>query len=115
MTRAMFRFVDGDALEMRVLGHANFRQMGNDPVCAGASVLAFTAAQCIEAMGDKLQKAAHINIGGGNVRVVAKPKPEYRAEALHTFYVAQVGFQLLSEAYPENVELTPFNTHPEWD
>jgi len=109
MTKAMFRELqDSGALEMRVIGHTGFAEMGRDPVCAGASVLAMTAAQCIEAMGNKLQKAPNLTIRGGNVHVIAKPRPEYYAEAKHIFYVAETGFQLLSQAYPQNVELTSF-------
>lgn len=111
MTRAVFREIPKmGAIEMRVQGHAGFAQMGKDPVCAGASVLAFTAAQCIQAMGDRLEKKPHITIRGGNVRVVARPKKEHYAEAMHVFYVAEVGFQLLQESYPGHIELTPFVT-----
>lgn len=115
---AIFREIpETDAIEMRVQGHAGFAELGRDPVCAGASVLAMTAAQCIESMGKKLQKAPKITIQGGNVRVVAKPRPEYRAEAMHIFYMAQVGFMLLSETYPANVSLDSslFVHHPEWN
>ncbi len=109
MTTAIFREIPGsDAIEMRVQGHTGFAEMGKDPVCAGASVLAFTAASCIQAMGKRLQKTPKVTISGGNVRVVAKPRPEYRAEAMHIFYVTQVGFQLLSESYPNNVTLRSF-------
>jgi uncharacterized protein YsxB (DUF464 family) len=109
MTNAIFREIPGtDAIEMRVQGHTGFAEQGKDPVCAGASVLAFTAAQCIQVMGNKLQKAPNITIAGGNVRVVAKPRPEYRAEAMHIFYVAEVGFEILSESYPGHITLRSF-------
>lgn len=107
MTTAYF-YDHGNALEMRVQGHTGFAEMGKDPVCAGASVLAMTAAQCIAAMGDRLKKKPKIHISGGNVRVVAKPKPAYYPEAKHVMYMAEVGFQLLSESYPDHVRLISF-------
>lgn len=112
MTRAIFREPEPGVLEMRVQGHTGFAEMGKDPVCAGASIHAFTVAACIEAMhkAGKLQKEPNINIRGGNVRVVAKPMPDHLAEARHLFYYGMVGFQLLSESYPGYVELTPFTT-----
>ena len=94
--------------EMRVVGHAGFAEAGSDPVCAGASVLAFTAAQCIDSMRGKLQKKPTIRISGGNVRVIAKPKPEYAVYVKQVFLVAQVGYALLQEAHPGSVEVTLF-------
>lgn len=107
MTNVRFNYNDGN-LNMTVRGHTGFAEMGKDPVCAGASVLAMTVAQCSLAMyeGGKLQKKPHLIIRNGRVEVTVKPKPEYEAEARHVFYVGEVGMQLLSEAYPKHVELT---------
>lgn len=94
-------------LEMRVHGHANFAKLGKDPVCAGASVLALSAAQCIDLMekAGNLQNEAVFRIDNGNVRVKCLPKPEYFDEALIVFHVAHVGMELLAAAYPENAEV----------
>lgn len=99
-----------DFIAMRVNGHAGFAELGKDPVCAGASTLAMTVAQCIAIMGDegKLQKKPNIVIRDGRVSVAAKPKPECFDEALHIFYMGEVGMQILAEAYPEHAHLTPF-------
>ena len=95
-----------NAIEMRVNGHADFAKLGSDPVCAGASVLALTVAQCIDLMArSEALEDVKIRIGSGNTRVVAKPKPEAIKEAMDFFHVAAIGFQLLAEAYPEHVEL----------
>lgn len=101
---------EGDALIMDMKGHASFAEMGKDPVCAGASILAMTVAQCIRNMGDerKFQKRPTIRIQNGRVLVVCKPKPAYYAEALHIYYMGETGMHLLAESYPDNVSLTPF-------
>ena len=105
VTARVFLRPDG-ALEMRANGHADFDELGKDPVCAGASTLALTVAQCVDTMNEEdALEDVRIHIGGGNTRVVAKPKPEAFHEALDYFRVAAVGFQLLSEAYPEHVRL----------
>ena len=98
---------DGDAWTMNVRGHAAFAELGKDPVCAGASVLAMTIAQCAQTMYDagKLQKKPHVTIRNGRVDVTAKAKPEYEGELRHTFFVGEVGMQLLSESYPDHVEI----------
>jgi hypothetical protein len=44
----------------------------------------------------------------GEAAIVAKPKGECFAEALHAFFVAQVGYSLLARNYPQFVELKSF-------
>ena len=102
-------------ISMTVRGHAGFAELGKDPVCAGASVLAMTVAQCVDNMHceGKLKKKPSITVRNGRVSVVAKPKPEHFSEALHTFYVGEIGMQILSEVYPESVQLIPFATPDE--
>ena len=97
-------------LSMDVKGHAGFAELGRDPVCAGASVLAMTVASCIRGMEkeDKLQKKAHVVVRNGHVKVTAMPKPAFYGEALHTFFFGETGMQMLSEAYPGHVQFTPF-------
>lgn len=98
------------ALVMDVKGHAGFAELGRDPVCAGASILAMTVAQCTQLMGEEgnLQKEPNIRMKNGRVTVVAKPVPEHFHEALHLFWFGQVGMQALQEAYPQHIELIPF-------
>ncbi len=113
MTTATFEMCTGaGAILMDVKGHAGFAELGKDPVCAGASVLAMTVAQCAEDMYGygKLQKKPAIMIRNGRVRVVVKPEPEYYHEALHLYWIAYTGMRLLAESYPENMELKGFET-----
>ena len=67
---------------MELIGHAGFAQLGKDPVCAGASVLAMTTVQCVKTMEEagQLRKKAHI--------------------VIRLFRVAETGMRLLTEAYP---------------
>ena len=94
-------------LSMELRGHAGFAALGKDPVCAGASVLAMTAAQCVKSMEEagRLQKKAHILIRSGRVLVTAKPREEFRNEAKHLFWVGETGMRLLSEAYPGYIQV----------
>lgn len=100
----------GESLIMDMKGHASFAEMGKDPVCAGASILAMTVSQCVAHLGmeKKCKKKPTIQIRNGRVLVVCKPKPEYFPEALHIFYMGETGMHLLAESYPDNVSLTPF-------
>lgn len=99
-----------NSAEMRVQGHAGFAELGKDPVCAGASICAMQLAQCADLMYEhgKLKKKPTIRVHGGNIRVVVKPKPEYVHDVMQMFWQAEVGFLLLSEAYPAYVSFQPF-------
>jgi uncharacterized protein YsxB (DUF464 family) len=90
-----------------VKGHAGFDELGKDIVCAGASMYAMGLAQSVLQMrqAGKLQKIPNLKVKNGEVFIVAKPRPEHEAELRHYFYMAQVGFKLLQEAYPENISL----------
>ena len=94
-------------LSMELRGHAGFAALGKDPVCAGASVLAMTAAQCVKSMEEagRLQKKAHILIRSGRVLVTAKPREEAFDEARLLFWAAAAGLRRRSQAYPGNVEV----------
>lgn len=103
---------ESGSISMDVKGHAGFAELGKDPVCAGASVLAMTVAQSVKFLEEegKLRKQAHLVIRNGRTLVVAVPKEEHYFETLHTFFVGETGMQLLAASYPESVQLTPFVT-----
>ena len=104
-------------ISMAVNGHAGFAELGKDPVCAGASILAVTVATVIKGMEaeNKLEKKANIISRGGRVVVTAKPKPEFFTEAFHAFYVGETGMQLLAASYPKHIDFTPFVAPDEGD
>lgn len=95
------------SLSMELRGHAGFAELGKDPVCAGASVLAMTVAQGVKLLEEagKLRRKARLRIREGEVLVSACPREEAMGEARHLFRVGELGLRLLAEAYPENVEI----------
>lgn len=100
----------GESIVLKVTGHAGTAEPGKDLVCAAASTLAYTVAQVLQFMFEEgqLRKKPNIRMDEGDSIIVAKPKPEYYGEALHTFFVAQAGYHLLSHNYPQHVELKSF-------
>lgn len=101
---------DSGSISLRMTGHAGAAEAGSDIVCAAASILAYTVAQTLQFMHEQgsLQKKPHIQLKEGDTIIVAKPKPESYAEVLHTFFVAQVGFHLISHNYAQYVRLKSF-------
>lgn len=88
-------------------GHAGQASLGQDIVCASASILAYTVAQIIRTMehhGD-LEDSV-IEMGNGDATISCRCKDDaIYAEASHTYFVAKVGYSLLVHNYPQFVEL----------
>lgn len=111
MIRAVFsRDKESKKVSMRLTGHAGASERGHDIVCAAASILAYTVAQTLQFMhedGSLKDKPIH-RMNEGDTLIEAVTDDESYAEVLHTFFVAQVGYHLLSHNYPQFVELTSF-------
>lgn len=110
ITASFYTNKEAGSITLAVSGHAGADEKGKDIVCAASSILAYTVAQTIQFMYEEggLQKKPNIKLKDGDCVITAKPKPESYAEALHTFFVAQVGFHLLSHSYPQYVDIEPF-------
>lgn len=72
-----------------IKGHAGYAPAGQDIVCAAASILALTLADICEGAEIK-REDGHMSIRGGDPAAVM---------------FAARGYKLLSEAYPEFVEV----------
>lgn len=113
MIRAKFtENPESRSITLTVTGHAGQAPAGQDIICSSATILMYTVAQMAQYMysRDKLKKKPHITMGDGDASITVKPKDAYYGEALHTFFVAQVGYSLLAHNYPQFVELTMFGT-----
>ena len=101
---------ESGSITMKLSGHAGQAEHGKDIVCAAASILAYTVAQALQFQYEDggLKKKPHIKLEPGDTVIIAKPKAERYEEALHTFFIAQVGYSLLAKTYPQYVELSSF-------
>lgn len=111
MIRAVFKEHNGSII-FQLTGHAGTAEKGKDLVCASASILAYTIAQMALFMytEGKLKKKPTVSLKEGNAVVTVKPKEgnDY-AEALHSYFVVQVGLSLLANNYPHAVEVKMFS------
>ena len=110
VTAEFFANKESGSITLKLTGHAGQANKGEDIVCSAVSILAYTVAQSLQFMYEQgeLQKKPHIKLAEGDTIIVAKPKAEAYAEALHTFFVAQVGYHLLAHNYPQYVTLSSF-------
>ena len=101
---------DGKNIILTVQGHSGQAEMGQDIVCSAASILAYTVAKMVTDMGEdgKLKKKPHIRLDSGDSAITCKPTKQYYGEALHTYTVAQTGYELLAHTYPDYVRVTKF-------
>jgi uncharacterized protein YsxB (DUF464 family) len=99
-----------EEIVLNVEGHAGQDVKGHDIVCSAASILVYTIAQYLQYVEKQggLQKKPRIEIKDGDALIIANPTEEYKGEVLNAFFVAEVGFHLLSQNYPQYVELKMF-------
>ena len=99
------------SIHMRMSGHADTAPKGKDLVCAGATTLAYTVAQCIEFQWQEgeLKCKPKLIIKPGEANIIATPKNDAYATTLHTFFVAQAGISVLSGNYPDAIRFIPFS------
>lgn len=111
MIKATFNYIkETGTIAMSVEGHSGQAEKGKDLICSAASILAYTVARYVEyvekAGGIKLEPL--VELDDGHMLIVANPTEEYIAEVLNAFFVAEVGFSLLAQNYPQYVELNMF-------
>ena len=107
ITARFYQKPSNGSIHMTLKGHSDAAPRGEDLVCSAATMLAYTVAQAIQFMDeqDKLLKKPKIRIIDGEAVIIATPKADAYAEALHTFWVAQCGIHVLAHNYPSNVKL----------
>ena len=93
-----------------VEGHAGQAEKGHDLVCSAASILAYTVAKYVESVDNVggLIEPPRMDIEDGYILIEAKPTEKYISEVLNAYFVAELGFHLLSQNYPQYVELKMF-------
>ena len=110
MIKARFSETDTGHFIMSIKGHAGASEVGQDIVCASASILAYTVAQLVKDYGmkDMLKKKPTILLKKGSSTVTCTPKKEYYDEVKHSYYVVQTGINLLAHNYPQCVDVKLF-------
>lgn len=96
---------------LSVNGHAGAAPAGHDLICSAATILVQTAAQTVCDMHGvgMLARPPTVILDSGNAEVKCRLKePREYDGAVRDFRVIQTGFRLLSEKFPEYVELKEF-------
>lgn len=86
-------------LTLNVEGHAGFAKLGDDIVCAAASMLAQALLYALEGVDGICLES---DVRSGHLWLQCTSNPETRA----MMAVAEAGFEQLAEAYPSHIEYT---------
>lgn len=95
------------SIRLALSGHARAAPMGEDMVCAGATTLAYTAAQAVLTLQEqgKLTREPKLSLSEGNALIIATPTQEGRQELEQAIGVVGLGLEMLSHNYPHCIRL----------
>lgn len=107
LTIRFFKKPEKGTLHMTVRGHAGAGRKGEDLVCAGASMLAYTLAQAVSFyyQDGLLRRKPKLKLREGDCEIVCCPKEEGYAAVLTSYWTQQCGARTLAKNYPKNVRL----------
>ena len=88
-------------LAMDLRGHALYGPKGQDPVCAAASALAFTAAAALQDEAERFYP--RIVERPGALRIACEPAEGSRRACRRLLDTIWIGFELLAREFPEYV------------
>ena len=100
MTTVMY---DPGNFRLRLTGHAKSAE-SMDPICAGASALAWAL---VEAATERADYRASLQIEPQKpeIDVRCDPRDEARKDCRYMFEIILGGLMLIAEAYPENMQI----------
>ena len=95
------------SIQLGMNGHARAAPRGEDLVCAGATTLAYTAAQVATTLYEegKLARRPKIDICEGKAVVIATPLEDEKQTLEQAFAVVRLGLEMLSHNYPHCIRL----------
>ena len=107
MIQAKFYEKTRGSVHLVILGHAGAAPRGKDPICAGVSALACTAAQSVVALYRQgmLRCKPKIILEDGYAAIIATPRREYLGEVMLTYWVIQTGLAVIAANYPKYLHL----------
>lgn len=106
MIEIKYNTTEKGSLRLTVTGHARSAPKGEDLVCAGASILAMTLAQCVSSADEdkKLKCKPTLKLKDGDCVIWCLPKDKHYNEIRTQFETVVKGYNFLSFNYPEYVK-----------
>lgn len=95
----------GQKLSLRLEGHAGYAEVGQDIVCASASILAYTLASIVDSFDD-VKSVIDLTSGDTTIECECEDAETY-VKVANAYHYSQVGYALLAHNYPQYVRLMP--------
>lgn len=94
------------AFSVTVKGHAQSAPLGEDLVCAAATILARTLAEDVKHMSKdkKHYFVPTVKLEGGKARIRCRPHDERKAITEIAMDSVCVGFEILAHQFPDNIK-----------
>lgn len=99
MIRAQYR-KDGDSHFLKLTGHANYAEHGEDIVCAGASSLVYSLLGWMENNSEDMAYT-DADVHSGSVEITC----EGGERTATAFEMTAIGLLQLADSYPDHVEI----------
>jgi len=95
------------SIHLVIQGHAGAAPRGQDPICAGVSALACTAAQAVASLYRQgmLRCKPRITLEDGYATIIATPRKEFLGEVMLTYWVIQTGLGVIAANFPRYMTL----------
>lgn len=96
--------ITGKKFSLTLKGHAGSADIGEDLVCASASILAYTLAQNVKdnKMGCESIK---VRLDKGDAEIACTPKAEYRTGIEIVYRAIVRGYELLQANFPDKISV----------
>lgn len=94
-----------DDYQVKIKGHAECGEKGNDLVCCAVSTLFYTLGQSYMESERMLQKKPVFTDKDGEGFCKCVPKKEYEGNIARSLWTIIQGFMLVSANYPDNVKI----------
>ena len=94
-----------EKLSLRLEGHAGYAEVGQDIVCASASILAYTLASIVDSF-DGVATVIDLTSGDTTIECECEDAETY-VKVANAYHYSQVGYALLEHNYPQYVRLMP--------
>lgn len=97
--------VKPDDYEVKIVGHAESGNKGEDIVCSAVSTLFYTLGQTLYESKEMLKEEFIFEDEDGKGYLKCLPKKEYEGNIARSYYTILQGFALVAGNYPENVKI----------
>ena len=95
---------ENGVLSVTVKGHAGSAPRGEDLVCAGATMLAYTLAQNVRDKRRALKGRPKIQLNEGDIIIRCRPKDRYFDRIKATFEDICTGYRLMAHNFPDCIQ-----------